>query len=96
MIYLPGRGESYLALSPPRSTPSGVRLGRPQHFKVLRRKRNGGGDGQEQYASEIGLRTVWVYHVPESEQDRARDRATQFSCADKVEFLIHMYQKKEN
>jgi hypothetical protein len=38
-----------------------------------------------------------VYHVPESEMaNRAKDRAVEFSCADKVEFLIHMYQKKEN
>jgi hypothetical protein len=28
--------------------------------------------------------------------NRVKDRATEFSCADNVEYLIRMYQKKEN
>jgi hypothetical protein len=54
------------------------------------------GTGKSNMLQKSDFGTVWVYHVLESEQDRARDRAVEFSCADKVESLIHMYQKKED
>jgi hypothetical protein len=97
MIYLPGRGESYLALSPSPDYPLQA-SGWIDH-NILRFF--AGGElveitGKSNMLQNSDYSTVWVYHVPESESDRARDRAVEFSCADKVEFLIQMYQKKEN
>jgi hypothetical protein len=97
MIYLPGRGESYLALSPSPDYPLQA-SGWVDH-NILRFF--AGGEmvevtGKSNMLQKSDFGTVWVYHVLESEQDRARDRAVEFSCADKVESLIHMYQKKED
>jgi hypothetical protein len=97
MIYLPGRGESYLALSPSPDYPLQA-FGWIDH-NILRFF--AGGEmvevtGKSNMLQKSDFGTVWVYHVPESESDRARDRAVEFSCADKLEFLIHMYQKKED
>jgi hypothetical protein len=97
MIFLPGRGESYLALSPSADYPLQA-SGWIDH-NILRFF--AGGElveitGKSNMLQKSDFGTVWVYHVPESDADRARDRAVEFSCADKVEFLIHMYQKKEN
>lgn len=97
MIYLPGRGESYLALSPSADFPLQA-YGWIDH-NILRFF--AGGElveitGKSNMLQKSDFGTVWVYHVPESEQDRARDRAVEFSCGDNVESLIRMHQKKEN
>ena len=97
MIYLPGRGESFLALSPSADFPLQA-YGWIDH-NILRFF--AGGElveitGKSNMLQKSDFGTVWVYHVPESEQDRARDRAVEFSCGDNVESLIRMHQKKEN
>jgi hypothetical protein len=96
MIYLPGRGESYLSLSPSSDFPLQA-SGWIDH-NILRFF--AGGElveitGKSNMLQKSDFGTVWVYHVPESESDRARDRSVQFSCGDNVESLIRMYQKKE-
>jgi hypothetical protein len=97
MIYLPGRGESYLALSPSAEYPLQA-SGWIDH-NILRFF--AGGEmieitGKSNMLQKSDFGTVWVYHVPESDADRARDRGVEFSCGDKVESLIRMHQKKEN
>jgi hypothetical protein len=97
MIYLPGRGESYLALSPSPDFPLQA-YGWIDH-NILRFF--AGGElveitGKSNMLQKSDYSTVWVYHVPESDLDRTRDRAVEFSCGDNVESLIRMYQKKEN
>jgi hypothetical protein len=97
MIYLPGRGESYLALSPSADYPlqaSGWIDHNILRFFAGNEMVEITGKSNMLQKSDFG--TVWVYHVPESELDRAKDRGVEFSCGDKVEFLIHMYHKKEN
>jgi hypothetical protein len=98
MIYLPGRGESYLALSPSPDFPlqaSGWIDHNILRFFAGNEMVEITGKSNMLQKSDFG--TVWVYHIPESEMaNRAKDRATEFSCADNVESLIWMYQKKEN
>ena len=97
MIHLPGRGEFYLALSPSADfalQPSGwidhtiLRFFAGGELVEITRKST--------MLQKSDFSTVWMYHVPESDADRARDRAVEFTCGDKVESLIRMYQKKEN
>jgi uncharacterized protein (DUF427 family) len=97
MIYLPGRGESYLALSPSAEYPLQA-FGWVDH-NILRFF--AGNEmveitGKSNMLQKSDFGTVWVYHVPESDADRARDRGVEFSCGDNVESLIRMHQKKEN
>ena len=97
MIYLPGRGESYLALSPSSEFPlqaSGWIDHNILRFFAGNEMVEITGKSNMLQKSDFG--TVWVFHVPESEMDRARDRAVEFSCGDNVESLIRMHQKKEN
>jgi hypothetical protein len=96
MIYLPGRGESYLALSPSPDYPlqaSGWIDHNILRFFAGNEMVEITGKSNMLQKSDFG--TVWVYHVPESEMDRARDRSVEFSCGDKVESLIRMHQEKE-
>jgi hypothetical protein len=97
MIYLPGRGESYLALSPSAEYPLQA-FGWVDHniLRFFAGNEMVEVTGKSNMLQKSDFGTVWVYHVPESDADRARDRAVEFSCADKVESLIWMYQKKEN
>ena len=97
MIYLPGRGESYLALSPSPDYPlqaSGWIDHNILRFFAGNEMVEITGKSNMLQKSDFG--TVWVYHVPESDADRARDRGVEFSCGDKVESLIRKHQKKEN
>jgi hypothetical protein len=96
MIYLPGRGESYLALSPSPDYPlqaSGWIDHNILRFFAGNEMVEITGKSNMLQRSDFG--TVWVYHVPESEMDRARDRSVEFSCGDNVESLIRMHQEKE-
>ena len=97
MIHLPGRGEFYLALSPSADfplQPSGwidhtiLRFFAGSELVEI--------TGKSNMLQKSDFSTVWMYHVPESDADRARDRAVEFTCGDKVESLIRMYRKKEN
>jgi hypothetical protein len=97
MIHLPGRGEFYLALSPSADfplQPSGwidhtiLRFFAGSELVEI--------TGKSNMLQKSDFSTVWMYHVPESDADRARDRAVEFTCGDKVESLIRMYQKREN
>jgi hypothetical protein len=97
MFYLPGRGESYLALSPSAEYPLQA-SGWIDH-NVLRFFASGEMveiTGKSNILQKSDFGTVWVYHVPESDQDRAKDRGIEFSCGDNVESLIRKHQKKEN
>ena len=97
MIYLPGRGESYLALSPSPDYPlqaSGWIDHNILRFFAGSELVEIAGKSNMLQKSDFG--TVWVYHVPESDADRAKDRGVEFSCGDNVESLIRMHQKKEN
>ena len=97
MIYLPGRGESYLALSPSADYPLQA-FGWVDHniLRFFAGNEMVEVTGKSNMLQKSDFGTVCVYHVPESDADRARDRATEFSCGDHVESLIRMHQKKEN
>jgi len=98
MIYLPGRGESYLALSPSPDYPLQA-SGWIDH-NILRFF--AGNEmveivGKSNMLQNSAFGTVWVYHIPESDvANHGRDRSVELSCADTVEWLIHNYHTKAN
>jgi hypothetical protein len=98
MVYLPGRGESYLSLSPSPDFPL-----QPSGWIDHDILRFFAGNelveivGKSNMLQKSDYSTVWVYHMPELELvNRVKDRSVEFACGDNVESLIRMHRKKEN
>jgi hypothetical protein len=97
-IYVPGRGDFYLGLSPcPGSIPC-TASGWADH-NVLRF--HAGDELVEVVAKSNVLqnsdyRTIWVYHDPESEGRAAEGRGVEFTCGDDMESLIRLRKQKGN
>jgi hypothetical protein len=90
MVYLPGRGDFYLALSPPPGLPFQA-AGWVDH-NILRF--HAGSELVEIVSTSNMLQksdyaTIWVYHDPES-ATRAAGRSVDFTCGDDPESLIRM------
>lgn len=96
-IYLPGRGDFYLALSPPPGLPFQA-AGWVDHNILRFHADNELVEivGKSNMLQKSDYATVWVYHHPESGTRAAAGRSVDFTCGDDVESLIRMYKQKEN
>ena len=97
LIYLPGRGDFYLGLSPCPGTP--CRASGWADHNVLRF--HAGNELVEVVAKSNVLqnadyRTIWVYHDPESETRAVEGRSVDFTCGNDVESLIRWRKQKKD
>ncbi len=87
MMRIPGRGEYYLALTPPAAYPFEA-SGWVDHNVLRFRSGNEQFEitGRRNLLEQSDYGTVWVYHLPETAP--AKSSSVDFACADNIEWLM--------